>query len=119
MDTICIENAVETDWQFDAQSGEAHLYFLQAGRRSRPIRFALDSVDRDRLSSPKSAPELWRAVSRSDDKNGILKLQYRSGRRGHVSLYWVNYAIEHYMESRLREFCHDWDLEVTLRRWDV
>ena len=41
-----------------------------------------------------SKVDLWRLFSRKAEENGILKLQYRVGRKGYVSLYWINYAIE-------------------------
>jgi hypothetical protein len=119
LDLIMLENAVDSDWYFEAKSGEAHLVFHQDDRTSRPIRFALGSTDRERLTMVGSRAEMWRSFSRRDEQNGILKLQYRVKRKGYVALYWINYAVERYLESRLREFCHDWDMEVTLRARDV
>lgn len=31
------------------------------------------------------------------------------------SIGWINYAIERYLESRLRELANDWDFEVTIK----
>ncbi len=48
------------------------------------------------------------------NQNSVLKIQYSKGEERIISLYWINYAIEGYIEAKLHEFTNDWDLNVTL-----
>jgi len=78
------------------------------------VKFKLAESDLATLGS-RTKPYFWRVFGRSEDRNGVLKIQFRSGRKKFVLLYWINYAIERYLESRVRELANDWDFEVTMK----
>jgi hypothetical protein len=114
LDIICLENEIEKDWYYDSKSGQARLFFQARNKKSETLNFRLDAQDRSRLAKAPMTPLGWFTFKRPKNKNGILKLQYQVLEKKYVSLYWINYAMEGYIEAKARQFCHDWDFEVTL-----
>jgi len=113
IDIVCMENNVDTGFRYKHTKGEVELFFRIKERISQPIRILLAASHSKQLGV-NAKPNLWRVFAQSDGRNGILKLQFTDGRKKLVFLYWINYAIERYIESRVRELAHDWDFEVTL-----
>ncbi len=114
LDIICLENGIEKGQTYDAGRGEAGLFFYRGATTTQPVKFKLAESDLAALG-PKARPFLWRTFGRSEGRNGVLKIQFSAGRKKHVLLYWINYAIERYLESRVRELANDWDFEVTMK----
>lgn len=113
VDIICMENSVDAGFRYFYQLGEVEIFFRIADRISQPVRLRLATSHSIKLSS-NAKPNLWRIFARSEGRNGVLKLQFTDGKKKLLFFYWINYAIEQYIESRVRELAHDWDFEVTL-----
>jgi len=114
IDIICLENGIETGQVYDSQKGEVGLFFYRGSFVTQPVKFKLAESDLAILSS-NAKPFLWRLFARSKNRNGVLKIQFSSRRKKYAFLYWINYTIERYIETRVRELANDWDFEVTMK----
>ncbi|MDZ7266283.1 MAG: hypothetical protein ONB48_04605 [candidate division KSB1 bacterium] len=115
IDIFCLENGIERGQIFDSEKAGAGLFFYRGAHTTTPVRFKLAPSDMAVLG-PRARPLLWRTFGRSEGRNGVLKIQFATGRKKHVLLYWINYAIARYLEARVRELANDWDFEVTLKK---
>lgn len=114
LDIICWENEIGRGWRYDRRRNAAQLLLTIASREVIAVEVLLDASDASVLSGPTAVAGNWFLSTVGTDSLSIIKIQFQNSSSKFVSLYWANYAIERWLESKARELSDDWDFDMTL-----